>query len=459
MRVLTPLFSAAPVLNLKRRLFWGIVASTLLIAGLAGLYALAQARERIATDLGRLGGTLGQFALKELRFAPGEFQYPLAPVDLEVFQGLGQLLPFCVLVTDIHGQALSQRCFGAAGSAPPLVAAVLARALHGVSVARIRLDRYPGIKVGEMVVSPHLQAEADRLWQQWQLLLAITAGLVLVGIAVHATVGRALRPTHTMLATLARMEGGDLQARMPHFALVELERIGTVFNQLADRLQHTIAGQRELADRLLRVREEERRHLSRELHDEFGQSLASINAEAAYAGEVARESLPGLVACTDAISRATTAMMDTLQHLVRRLRPPGLDAFGLEASLRQMLEGWRHRAGGRCQCALQTTGPVDRVPDAMAVHLYRLVQESLTNALRHGQATQVDVALAVTDDEVRLVVVDNGQVRSVPAHAPGHGLLGMHERVLALGGEIATQVRQPHGWQVQVRLPLLRESA
>ncbi|HEY1101990.1 MAG TPA: sensor histidine kinase [Burkholderiaceae bacterium] len=459
MPAVTTFFSATPVLDLKRRLFCGIVAGTALIAGVAALHVLEQARVRIAADVGRLGSTLGQFALKELRFVPGQFQYQLAPVDLDVFQGIGLLLPFCVEVEDIHGQALSQRCFGDPGNAPPFVVAALTRAMQGAPVARIRLNRHPGIKVGEMVVSPHLQAEAGLLWQQWQLLLVVAAGLVVISMAVYATVRRALHPTHTMLATLARMEGGDLQARMPHFALVELDRIGRVFNQLADRLQHTIAGQRELADRLLRVREEERRHLSRELHDEFGQSLASINAEAAYAGEVARESLPGLVTCTDAISRATTAMMDTLQHLVRRLRPPDLDAFGLEASLRQMLEGGRHRAGGRCQCVLQTTGPVDRVPDAMAVHLYRLVQESLTNALRHGQATRVDVALAVTDDAVRLTVVDNGQARSVPVHPPGHGLLGMHERVLALGGEIVTQVCQPHGWQVGVWLPLSREAA
>ena len=82
-----------------------------------------------------------------------------------------------------------------------------------------------------------------------------------------------------------------------------------------------------------------------------------------------------------------------------------------------------------------------------------------STALRHGQATRVDVALAVTDDAVRLTVVDNGQARSVPVHPPGHGLLGMHERVLALGGEIVTQVCQPHGWQVGVWLPLSREAA
>lgn len=449
------------VFDLKRRLGWGIAAAALLLGLLASAYSLAQARQRIAGDMQRLGATLGQLTLKELRFTPGVFQSQLRPVDLEAFAGIGQLLPFCLQVEDIHAQALSQRCFGPGDGAPAGVAEVLGWALRDLPVLRIRLNRYPGIKVGEMLLSPHVAAEAAALWQQWRLVLAMAGAVLALGAVVHGTVRRALRPSAAMLATIARMEAGDLSARMPALGLLEFERIGRTFNQLAERLQNTLADQRALADRLLSVREEERRHLSRELHDEFGQSLASISAEAAYAGEVAQESLPALLPCTESIARSTAGLMASLQGMVQRLRPLALEAFGLEASLRQIVEGWQRRDAGRCQYRLRVSGALDALPEALAIHLYRLVQEALTNAIRHGQATAIEVSLeAVPGEQVRLCVSDDGQATRLPEPRPaGQGLLGMRERVLALGGTLTLALHAPHGLQVEVVLPLTEGGA
>src|SRR5690606_7320082 len=102
-----------------------------------------------------------------------------------------------------------------------------------------------------------------------------TAGVLLLNFLVYLPVRRALRPADEILAALARMEQGDLSVRMPRPELIELQRIAAGFDHLAERLEATSRGQRLLAQRLLSVREEERRHLARELHDEFGQCLTS----------------------------------------------------------------------------------------------------------------------------------------------------------------------------------------
>src|SRR5690606_19120129 len=120
------------------------------------------------------------------------------------------------------------------------------------------------------------------------------------------------------------------------------------FDHLAERLEATSRGQRLLAQRLLSVREEERRHLARELHDEFGQCLTSIRAEAACATELARERLPELLPSSEAISHVAAHMMESLQGILHQLRPIGLETFGLRAGLEQLVRGWQQ--GNQTKC-------------------------------------------------------------------------------------------------------------
>lgn len=262
-----------------------------------------------------------------------------------------------------------------------------------------------------------------------------------------------------MLLTLKHMENGDLQARMPTFALIELDQIGRGFNHLAERLQETIGDQQRLARRLLNAREEERLHLSRELHDEFGQYLTSLNAEASFALELADEGVPALRPCAESIGRTVSHMMEVLQQILHRLRPLGLEEFGLRASLQQLVDEWNRRAKGSTRFQLLFDEALDHLPDNVAVTLYRIVQESVTNAVRHGQASEIDVVLTIDHETLRLQISDNGrggiapEVSSEVRKPGGFGLLGIEERVLALGGALRILTREPHGTVIDVHLP------
>ncbi|MCK6388418.1 MAG: sensor histidine kinase, partial [Zoogloea sp.] len=211
-----------------------------------------------------------------------------------------------------------------------------------------------------------------------------------------------------------------------------------------------------LAHRLLSVREEERQHLARELHDEFGQYLASLNAEAAFARELADEGVPALRPCADSIVRTIEHMMETLQQILHRLRPIGLEEFGLLPSLRQLIVGWNQRSR-ETRFTLVADDVLDDLPDNINVSLYRIIQESLTNAVRHGQPGRVEVSLRRAPAGLILEIRDDGQgVRSGPdAGKPGgFGRLGMEERVLALGGTLHIAPAPGRGTLVSVHLPV-----
>ena len=285
------------------------------------------------------------------------------------------------------------------------------------------------------------------------MVLGMTFGILLLNGLVVLPVRRALAPAEQILAVLARMEAGDLAARMPRPRLIELRRIAAGFDHLVERLEATLAARRQLAQRLLAVREEERRHLARELHDEFGQCLTSVGAEAAFITERARDARPDLLPAAQAIAGVTAHMMESLQGILQQLRPVGLEEFGLSAGLEQLVGGWRRRLPA-CAFELAIGGDIDDLPDELTVSLYRIVQESLTNALRHGAPRRVAVTLARDAGGCRVTVDDDGAGRAEPNPGSWLGVLGMRERAEMAGGRVWLSDGPDGGLSVRLSLPL-----
>lgn len=440
-------------MDLKRSLLVRITLFAVAIFAVAVAFVLEQSSSRVRTHIERTGSTIQQLIDDEAARTSDAYHRSIDNLDLSSLRAIGQLIHFCIEIEDLYLRPVAARCFAEPGEAPALLRWTMGQLIGSDAIYRGGIGYYPGIKVGELAVRPNIDSEAVDAWRQIQTLLWITLGILLLNFLVYVPVRRALRPTEQILETLGRMEGGDLAVRLPPFELIELQRISSVFNHLADRLQQTIGEQQRLAEHLLAVREEERRHLARELHDELGQCLTSINAEAAYANELARDDLPALLPCTQAIARTTAHMMEALQQILRQLRPIGLEEFGLTAGLEQLIHGWNQRLRGRCRYRLEIEGSFDGLPDKLNVSLYRIVQESLTNATRHGEATEVCVRLYHRDG-IELRIEDDGRQSAARPAAPGLGVLGMHERVQALGGSFTLSPRQPRGMIVAATIPL-----
>jgi signal transduction histidine kinase len=225
-------------------------------------------------------------------------------------------------------------------------------------------------------------------------------------------------------------------------------RAESALRESTDRLQY-------FSRRLLTVQEEERRHLSRELHDEFGQLLAGItlHLEAAKSlpGDAAR---PRLDECLLLIQHAGTQ----LRNLVLELRPSMLESAGLAQTLRWIAKQHEERTG----IATTVVGELNDVSSELATVCFRAVQEALTNVMRHARARHVWIELSQTEDAVDLAVRDDGlgfDVAKTLEQAPscGHlGLLGMRERVQILGGDIEVESEAGRGTRIRILLPAAR---
>jgi signal transduction histidine kinase len=214
--------------------------------------------------------------------------------------------------------------------------------------------------------------------------------------------------------------------------------------------------QRELTDlsaRLMAVQEEERRRLARELHDEFGQALTAVNA---YLWLIERQppgDTPLLKTRTTEARRVVNATLGAMRELSQLLRPSVLDTLGLVASLETLLRQFRDHHG--IATNLSSDGLPDRLPADIETALYRITQEALTNVARHAQASRVRVSVASTGTDVRLEIEDDGvglPPRNGADGETGIGLVGIRERVRALGGTLTIFSRQ--GVRLAARVPL-----
>jgi len=213
---------------------------------------------------------------------------------------------------------------------------------------------------------------------------------------------------------------------------------------------------RRLMRQLMDVQEKERRLLARDLHDELGQLLTSINARAEYLARHAEGD--ELRAMAEEIVRDTKASFDASHATLMRLRPATLDALGLHAALSELTVQTGELFG--MQCSLQAEGEIDDLDDMHAIAIYRLVQEGVTNAYRHGKARSVDIILnnipphAGRGGHVQIEIRDNGKGLHVQGASEGMGLIGMRERVQALGGTFLMTDMPQGGVRIEAILPL-----
>ena len=226
-----------------------------------------------------------------------------------------------------------------------------------------------------------------------------------------------------------------------------------------DNLRRALAQQRELSARLLSVREEERTHLARVVHDELGQVLTGLKMDLAWMQSHLGPDQATLLAKTEGMSSLIDTTIQAVRQISIELRPAILDDLGLVAAIEWQLQDLQKRTGFR----YELIGPLEEVTlDVVGrTTVFRIFQEILTNVNRHARATEIKVTLEETGDQLVLRVHDNGRGISPDEiqSAKSIGLLGMRERARLRGGDIHVQGTAGHGTTVTVRLPLDREKS
>jgi PAS domain S-box-containing protein len=303
---------------------------------------------------------------------------------------------------------------------------------------------------GDIVLA---NAALQRIWGElWASVRALSTGQASRNELVDIERLTGERKTiQNSTAPIRDAEGQIVGAVILNEDVTERVRAEEALKESACRLQH-------LSRRLLAVQEEERRHLARELHDEFGQLLATVTlhlqAARSLAGSAAQPSLNEGMAL---LQRAGAQV----RSLALELRPMQLETAGLDATLRWLAAQHERRTG----IVTAVAGHVTDLSGEVAIACFRVVQEALTNVVRHAAAQRVSVELSQSERLLGVVIRDDGVGFDVPsmlerAAGGSHlGLAGMRERVEILGGHLAIDSRPGHGTHIRVAFPLPEPAA
>lgn len=312
--------------------------------------------------------------------------------------------------------------------------------------------------------------ELGEIWSDMVWLAAISLAVMIVFLTIVLLFLRySLAPFDALKSGLAQLEEGRSGVRLSLSGATEFRLIAAALNSLGatlDRVRHENRG---LVDRLIQVQEGERKEIARDLHDEAGPCLFSIRATSAALQELVAHPAPDLGRLRQmgaTIDRASESLQSLFRGLLGRLRPKGLEELGLEAALKALFASWSLT---RPEVDLRLNVPHDlsSLDEETALAAYRVVQEAVTNIFRHSGASRGEVtlefgfvssALAQELDgeappQLQITIEDNG-VGISEGVAPGMGLLGMNERVRALGGAQRIERRESGGARLTVTLPL-----
>ncbi len=444
-----------------------LVALACLAAGSAlAVYQTAREAKRQNAELVEMVGRQLSLQLSRIdRSTDMSKRFP----DWDLVAGLSLQPGQCVALRGVEGSLRRSSCAGmdARSSGAPQWFVGAYRALIDGTLSASLPIAYRGVAQGTVVAEFDPAATATRAWSTIAPLLGFAAALVAVlCLVTYFVINRALLPAREILAGLNRLARGDIAFRLPPFRLTELNRISEVFNALSADLSEATGERTELARRLVDAQEQERRHIARELHDEIAQRLAALNAHAACLRTRAQRDAPAFAEEAQALESMASGLMLTLRRTLTYLRPQEIDDLGLVQSLEALIARHNENAGGRTSYCIETVGGMEHLRAETSAHVYRIVQEALTNASKHANARNVQVLLGQSGNSdretIRLSVIDDGAGPSPsegPSPAARSGLIGMRERVVALSGTFAAGPLPSGGFGLEVEFPTLQEGA
>ncbi|KLN58735.1 histidine kinase [Variovorax paradoxus] len=390
------------------------------------------------------------------------------PAMLSFLQGVGRVRSNDITLLDNEDRVLyssPNSVYKAGRDAPDWFDRLVSPPPSQMSIA------FPG---GKLMVSSNASRAVLDAWDDFVLLMLSALGLLaVVNAGVFWLVGRATRPFADIVHALNQLESGRFDVSLRALPGTEAAAIGSAFNRMVGMLQQHIETERRAVraeNRLSESRElgrwvdqkieKERRLIARELHDELGQSVTAMRSMALSIAQRVQTLDPQAEQAARLIAEESGRLYTAMHGMIPRLTPLVLDKFGLVAALEDLVERTRNSHGGvELEWHLDIELDRLRLDTDTALVLYRAAQEGITNALRHGEAHRIVLALQGDEQTVKLTLTDDGRGLPGPDAAretsTGHyGLRWLAERIDSLGGDLRLEPAAPSGAQLTVRLPL-----
>ena len=324
---------------------------------------------------------------------------------------------------------------------------------HEKSVSRI-------ISFGKLVVEPNPAGAIREAWRKFKFLMWVGLGFfVLLNLAVYWMLGHWLQPLQPILKAINKMEHGDLTPRLASFDLPEFDRIGHSLNRMAESLaaERELEENRQLTALIQSHIEDERRSLARELHDELGQYVTAIKTFAVAIANKTETKAPDISGHAQTIVAAANHIYDGMHNIIRQLRPGALDNLGLSETLKDVVNNLQKQQPD-IRINLALSGELDALGENLNINIYRIVQESLNNAIKHAEAKLIEISLSNSKTgTLQLMIRDDGKGMNIhDVDQSNHfGLLGMRERVQSFGGSfhIDSEPENRTGTVISIHIP------
>ena len=309
-----------------------------------------------------------------------------------------------------------------------------------------------GNRVGDIVFSPDISADIFEKWIGFLAILFSAFVLTLAtGVIAYFAAGSALSPLQQLGEGLTRMRNGDYSRPITAGGPPEIRRSCEEANELARTLDTLSHDNRSLLRKIVSLQDDERRSLARELHDELGPLLFGIRANTVALVDAMPRDNGELGASTQGVLQSVEALQQANRRILDHLRPLYIQELGLEKSITTLLQNARSQAPD-----LTLTSRIDpRLNDVdglLSQTVYRVIQESVTNVLRHAQASSMNLEAFIDGEKLVTEISDDG-IGFATDSSFGRGLTGMHERVRALSGTFQL-LREAGKTRVRCRLPI-----
>lgn len=319
---------------------------------------------------------------------------------------------------------------------------------------RLAVARLP-VEDGVLELRPTAANEIAEVWTHFKdALLFLLTFSSLVFLLVSVSIARTLRPLEDLSRAFVRLGEGRYDVRLGPALSREVSRLSEGFNTMVGHLVEAHERNARLEQQLVELQEEERADLAADLHDEIGPHLFAANMDAEAIIRLAKAGQ------AEAVIEPARAIRDSVQHIqrnvrdmLRRLKPTRAVELGLEPALRELISFWQPRHPD-IDFQLDFDLDDDAIDASHREALYRVAQEAVSNAVRHGQPKTIHIALAFdAAGAVVLQVEDDGGGAEAGSTA-GFGLAGMRQRLAALDGELDAGPRPAgNGWRVRARAP------
>ncbi|MEQ1528037.1 MAG: ATP-binding protein [Methylococcales bacterium] len=298
----------------------------------------------------------------------------------------------------------------------------------------------------------------DEITEVWQESIAFFSSLFLLTLltflAVNVVFNKALKSIEIIVDGLKIIETGHYQQKLPEFTTKEYASIAGAINHMATELAGAQQQNRALTQHSLEIQEDERQRLAQELHDELGQSLTAIKVMAVTAAHEKAD----IKMTTSSIISICDHLITVVRSMMHQLHPLILTELGLKATMEDLVNHWAVR-NPELKLDIVCPDEVDQLDQKVTIQIFRVLQECITNIVRHAQASKATLGLTIEQQPglgkvLKLQVTDNGQGGAPETIKTGFGLLGMRERINSLGGDFTIQTQPQQGMRIIATIPL-----